>query len=48
MDDDKLVDSGEAAAEAYKNTQKSILSAGLALAKNEISQTEYNKLIQEQ
>jgi hypothetical protein len=47
LDDDKLVDSGAAASEAYKNTQRSILSAGLALAKNEISQTEYNKLIQD-
>ncbi|MFM1930525.1 MAG: hypothetical protein RL387_1853 [Bacteroidota bacterium] len=34
------------AANAYKNTQQSILNAGLALAKNEITQVEYNNLIQ--
>jgi len=44
---DSQVDAAAAAAGAYKNTQKSILSAGLALAKNEITQTEYNKLIQD-
>ncbi len=46
VQNDKLVDAGNAAASAYKNTQQSILSAGLALAKNEISQIEYNELIQ--
>lgn len=44
---DAQTNAAEAASNAYKNTQKSILSAGLALAKNEISQTEYNKLIQD-
>jgi hypothetical protein len=44
---DIQVEAGNAAAEAYKNTQKSILSAGLALAKNEISQAQYNDMIQE-
>jgi hypothetical protein len=46
IQNDKLVDAGNAAATAYKNTQQSILSAGLALAKNEINQIEYNELIQ--
>ncbi len=44
---DTQVEAGNAAAEAYKNTQKSILSAGLALAKNEITQAQYNDMIQE-
>jgi hypothetical protein len=47
IENDKLVDAGFAAAEAYKNTQKSILNAGLALAKNEITQAQYNDMIQE-
>jgi hypothetical protein len=44
---DAQVNAGNAASEAYKNTQKSILSAGLALAKNEITQSQYNDMIQE-
>ena len=44
---DAQVNAGNAAAEAYKNTQKSILNAGLALAKNQISQAQYNDMIQE-
>jgi hypothetical protein len=44
---DVQVEAGNAAAEAYKNTQKSILNAGLALAKNQITQSQYNDMIQD-
>ena len=44
---DAQVDAGNAAAEAYKDTQKSILNAGLALAKNQITQSQYNDMIQD-